>query len=227
MTYVSEILFVDPSVDDVETILHGLRPGVKATVLDPAIPAARQIALALDGLHDLDAVHVIAHGAPGRVNFASGDWSVATLGQDAEDLAAIGRALSVDGELRLWSCNAGADAAGTAFIEALSRATGADVAASTGRIGAAARGGTWMLAAFAQSPLLGRRSPRPALPAYAGVLAAYTWMGGDSTSGPTSGNWSVSSKLVAVRSSQRGTWSQLATTTSSPSLTANTPLVAS
>ena len=47
MAYVSEILFVDPSVDDVETILRGLRPGVEAKALDPAVPAAKQIAKAL------------------------------------------------------------------------------------------------------------------------------------------------------------------------------------
>ena len=36
MAYVSEFLFVDPSVDDIETILSGLRPGVEARVLDAA-----------------------------------------------------------------------------------------------------------------------------------------------------------------------------------------------
>ena len=132
-----------------ETILRGLRPGVEAKALDPAVSAAKQIAKALTGWRDLDAVHVIAHGAPGQINFSAGDWSVATLKDDAEDLAAIGRALADDGELRLWSCDIAAGAAGTAFIEALARATGADVAASTGRIGAAALGGTWDLAAFA------------------------------------------------------------------------------
>ena len=71
-----EILFVDRSVSDIDTILSGLRPGVEARVLDPATPAVRQIAAALAGRHDLSAVHIIAHGAPGRVNFASGDWSV-------------------------------------------------------------------------------------------------------------------------------------------------------
>ena len=75
-----EILFVDPSVSDIDTILGGLRPGVEARVLDPALPAARQIAQTLEGLRGLDAVHVIAHGAPGQVNFASGDWSVADPG---------------------------------------------------------------------------------------------------------------------------------------------------
>ncbi len=73
----------------------------------------------------------------------------ATLEDEAEDLAAIGRALAVDGELRLWSCDTAAGAVGAAFIEALAQATGADVAAATGRVGAAALGGTWDLAAFA------------------------------------------------------------------------------
>ena len=65
-----EILFVDPSVSDIDTILGGLRSGVEAIVLDAAQPAAQQIAAALFGRRGLAAVHVIAHGAPGRVIFA-------------------------------------------------------------------------------------------------------------------------------------------------------------
>ena len=85
MTRLREILFVDPSVSDIDTILNGLRPGVEAIVLDPGTPAVRQIAAALSGRHDLSVVHIIAHGAPGRVNFASGSWSVETLDDDAEN----------------------------------------------------------------------------------------------------------------------------------------------
>src|ERR1700683_4610717 len=103
MSYVSEFLFVDPSVDDIETILCGLRPGVEAKVLDACVPAARQVALALEEVRDLDAVHFIARGASGRVNFAAGEWSLATLARDAESLAAIGRSLATRGERGLWS----------------------------------------------------------------------------------------------------------------------------
>jgi hypothetical protein len=163
MAHVSEMLFVDQSVDDLETILGGLRPAVKAIVLDPAASIARQIAVALDGRHDLDAVHVVALGALGRVNFSSGDWSLATLEDDAEDLGAIGRSLAEDGELQLWSCDAAAGTAGAAFIAALSEATGAGVAASTGRIGAAALGGTWHLARFAHSEEFRHLRPRAGL----------------------------------------------------------------
>jgi hypothetical protein len=43
----SEVLFIDPSISDIETILDNLRPEVEAIVLDTVRPAARQIALAL------------------------------------------------------------------------------------------------------------------------------------------------------------------------------------
>src|SRR5271165_5474429 len=71
----SEVLFLDPTVSDLASIFGGLRPEVDAVVLDRFRPAARQIAAALAGRRDLKAVHVIAHGAPGRVSFASGEWS--------------------------------------------------------------------------------------------------------------------------------------------------------
>ena len=77
----SEILFVDPSVSALGTILGNLRPGVEAIVLDSARPAARQIASALDGRRGLRSVHIMAHGAPGRVSFAAGDLVVRNIGR--------------------------------------------------------------------------------------------------------------------------------------------------
>jgi len=47
MAYVSEILCVDPSVDDIETIACGPRPVVEASTFGSATPAAQQITAAL------------------------------------------------------------------------------------------------------------------------------------------------------------------------------------
>lgn len=165
----SELVFVDPIVSDLGTILRNLRPEVEAIVLDAQRPAARQMALALEGRDDLDAVHIIAHGAPGRVSFAAGEWSAQTLDDDALDLAAIGRALGAGGELLLWSCNAGAGAAGTNFVEALSGAAGVPVAAADDLVGSPVLGGRWNLT--------GDTAARPPLTTegimgYAAVLAA-------------------------------------------------------
>ncbi len=93
-----EIVFVDPGVSDIETILGNLRPEVEAILLDPARPAARQITAALGTLRGLDAVHIVAHGAPGKVMFAADEWSVATLREENGELVAIGRALASDGD---------------------------------------------------------------------------------------------------------------------------------
>jgi Domain of unknown function (DUF4347) len=170
MMFKSEILFVDPSVSDIATILGGLRHEVEAIVLDSSRPAARQIAEALCDRRGLDAVHVIAHGAPGRVRFAAGEWSATKLGKDAEDFPAIGRALGADGDLRLWSCSAGAGPEGDDFVACLAWMSRADVSAPSGPVGAAARGGGWRL--NSRSSRVGAPPPLSAagMASYCGVL---------------------------------------------------------
>ena len=167
----AELLFIDPGVADIATIFSTLRSGVKAMLLDAARPAAAQIAEALAGHRNLAAIHVIAHGAPGRVLFSAGEWSASTLARDADDLEAIGQALAVDGELRLWSCETASGNAGEKFVGALEEAVGASVCASTSLIGAAALGGVWEISARASASM-----PLPPLTSdgvanYAGVLA--------------------------------------------------------
>ena len=165
-----EILFIDRGVADFPTILRSLQPGIEAILLERDRPAARQIAAALARRPGLGTLHVIAHGAPGRVSFASGDWSLETLAEETRDFTAIGEALGPDGRLSLWSCRTGAGAAGADFLEGLARKTGADVAAAAGLVGAAALGGAWVLATRSRGD-----APEPPLTAagiaaYAGVL---------------------------------------------------------
>ncbi|MFD1981429.1 DUF4347 domain-containing protein [Mesorhizobium newzealandense] len=170
MARASEILFVDPTVSDLQTVLGNVRPEVQAIVLDGRRPAAQQIAAALAGHAGLDAVHVIAHGAPGRVSFAAGVWSVETLDDDEVDLAGIGRALGADGDLVLWSCHVGAGTAGSRFVDALSRVAGAPVAAADNLVGSHALGGQWELAARLPRGLVRPPLTSVGMAGYAGVL---------------------------------------------------------
>ena len=171
---VRELVFVDPGIDDLGTILGSLRAGVEAVVLGRNRPAAAQIATALAG-RDINVVHVIAHGAPGRVCLAAGDWTAAGIEADADDFAAIGDALGAEGALRLWSCDTGAGVKGATFVARLERATGVRAAAASGRVGAAALGGAWELtvrgAAGSVSPPLSAAG----VATYAGVLATVVW----------------------------------------------------
>src|SRR5262245_54440344 len=99
----TEIAFIDRNVDDLDTLLAGIRPDVEAILLSNDEPAPCQMACAVRGREGLETIHVIAHGRTGEVRFAAGALSLESLAEHAVDLSTIGRALGYDGELLLWS----------------------------------------------------------------------------------------------------------------------------
>jgi hypothetical protein len=167
-----EALLIDPGVDDIDTLRDHLRVEVEPILFDPCRPAARQMAHVLADEHDLAAIHIIAHGAPGRICFAAGAWSIETLPDNAESLAAIGRALSANGHLRLWSCRTGAGAAGGEFVAGLAQVAGANVSSAKSSVGAASLGGSWTL--DSRAGISAQHSPLTAagIARYAGLLSA-------------------------------------------------------
>jgi len=165
-----EIAFIDPSISDLETFLAGLRPEVEAIVLDPAVQAPAQMARALNGRSDLDAIHIVAHGRPGEVSFGAGALSLESIADYADELAEIGQSVGKGGDLLLWSCSTALAERGSDFVAALAAATGAGVAASADLVGAAALGGRWALEV--ESGAVGARPPltMEGVERYAGVM---------------------------------------------------------
>jgi hypothetical protein len=140
-------------------------------------------------------VHILAHGAPGRVNFAAGDWSAETLNDTAANdtaagLAAIGEALTDDGDLRLWSCHVGEG--GRGFVDALSRAAGAPVAAATNLIGSPSLGGRWELVRWPGRNKIPPPLTYAGMAAYAGVLSVILTSAGNGERLPIFGRWPAS-----------------------------------
>lgn len=82
------------------------------------------------------AIHIMVHGAPGRLRFSAGDLSLESLAMAADELAAMGRALQPGGNVRFWSCEVGAGEEGEAFLAGLARPIDAEVCASSTMIGA-------------------------------------------------------------------------------------------
>jgi hypothetical protein len=164
-----EILFIDPAVPDFATLADGVRAVVRPVLLDARRDALEQIADALERGAGYDTVHVVTHGAPGRLEFSSGALSHAKLFHHAGALARIRAALAPDGELLLWACAAGQGAAGRLLIDALAEATGANVAAASHDIGDAARGASWTLDA-AHAPLAAVPFTRETIANYRGLL---------------------------------------------------------
>ena len=94
---------------------------------------------------DLDAIHIVSHASDGAVQLGSTALDFETLLKRAGQIKGWGNALTQDGDILFYGCDLAATQQGQSLLEALSRLTGADVAASEDKTGAAAKGGDWEL----------------------------------------------------------------------------------
>jgi len=79
------------------------------------------------------------------VQLGSSQLDFETLLQRAAAVKKWGSALTEDGDILFYGCDLAATEKGKSLLEAMSRLTGADVAASEDLTGAAAQGGDWDL----------------------------------------------------------------------------------
>ena len=79
MTTTREIVFIDPAVTDIPDFVAGLRPGVSPVLLSGVMPAAEEMARALHGRADFDAIHIVVHGRPGELGFSAGAISARNI----------------------------------------------------------------------------------------------------------------------------------------------------
>ena len=140
-----QIAFVDTRLADWQLLVAGLDPGVEVVLLDPERDGIEQIAEALDGRSDVDAIHLFSHGSAGTLFLGSTVLTEDTLDDYAASLATIGEVLTETGDLLLYGCNVAEGDTGQSFIQALAQYTQADVAASDDPTGSAALSGDWVL----------------------------------------------------------------------------------
>ncbi len=141
------VVFVDPRVPDFAALMDGVEAGQRAVLLDAGTDGVQQIAgfLKSSGLRDLSAIHIVSHGTPGQIQIGATLLNARALGPHASLLADIGASLAPGGGILLYGCDVASGDRGRAFVQELSVYTGADVAAATHPVGAAAQGGSWEL----------------------------------------------------------------------------------
>ncbi|MBT9511225.1 MAG: DUF4347 domain-containing protein, partial [Acidovorax sp.] len=141
-TAAREVVFVDSRVKDAATLLKGFPPGAEVVYLSAGEDGLKQIVAALGEGGDVGSVHVLAHGSEGQLWLGGSFLDLDTLEGHSDALAALGRGLTVDGDLLIYACDMGRGENGLQFVSNLAALTGADVAASSDRTGA---GGDWSL----------------------------------------------------------------------------------
>ena len=136
-----ELIIVDPSAPDYETLLAGVRGAggedadLRVVMIDPKQSGVDQITRLLFQYADLDAIHLISHGSDGKIQLGSDTLDQVSLDHKEDFVATWGDALSAGGDILICGCNLAASETGEAFVNALAELTGADVAASDDRTG--------------------------------------------------------------------------------------------
>jgi large repetitive protein len=140
------VIFIDGSIGGAAALAEEWAGRGQVVILDGNSDGIDQMRGALAGMSNVDAIHIVSHGVEGAFFLGTTRIDQAAIdGPLNASFAAIGRALSADGDLLIYGCDVARGANGAAFIQDLARITNADVAASIDDTGAIARGGDWTL----------------------------------------------------------------------------------
>jgi hypothetical protein len=196
----TQSVFIEGNVPDAGELAHGVTPGVRVVLLDPSLDGVRQIAnyLTSHDIQNLAAIDIVSHGADGLLDLGSTELNAATIGQYQGELAAIGAALQPGGAIQLYGCDVAQDAAGDAFLQQLSQATGgANIAAASHLVGAADEGGSWTLNVDVGTDTAGDPFTAATQAGFPDVLAAATGAGLTSATSTSTADVSVAPTVTA------------------------------
>ncbi|KQO16913.1 DUF4347 domain-containing protein [Acidovorax sp. Leaf78] len=141
----TELVVIDGSVADKATLYRGLKPGVVAVEIDPALPGLPQLADALRGHRNLAAIHVVSHASAGVLLLGNSRITPENAHEELAALSALREAVRPGADLLFYGCDLAASSEGSALLDIVRQQTGLDVAASSNPTGSLALGGDWDL----------------------------------------------------------------------------------
>ena len=137
-----EVVFVDTTLSNWQSLLADIKPGAEVIMLDPLKNGVTQMADALQGKTDISGVHIVSHGGEGFLVLGNTMLSSFNMADYQASLATIHKAMAPGADILLYGCDVAKGDTGTAFVQQLAKATGADVAASSNDTGVH---GDWVL----------------------------------------------------------------------------------
>jgi len=140
-----ELVFIDATVEDYESLVQGSRPEIVPVIINPDEDGIALIARTLSLAQNVEHVHIISHGAPGTIQLGSSILSLNNFSTYVHHLKQWANALANSCELLLYGCNVAAGDRGTRFVQKLASYLNIPVAASTHPVGHAQHKGSWEL----------------------------------------------------------------------------------
>ncbi|MEL6108384.1 MAG: DUF4347 domain-containing protein, partial [Planctomycetota bacterium] len=170
-TQVERIVFVDASVEELAAVEPTIAADAELVLLDANRDGLRQITEHLRARREVREVHVVSHGAAGRVRLGNVELNATNLTDHASQIGAWSDSFHAETDLLFYGCDLAADSNGRELVRKIARLCGADVAASTDRTGNAAQRGDWQLEYRVGDVNAGIALSRTALEGYTGHLA--------------------------------------------------------
>ena len=143
---IDTIVFVDISVPSSEQLLDAVDDtNTLVVTIDSDEDGLLRITQVLADHEDLNSVQIISHGTAGQIQLGNVTLDESALLTNQAAVQSWSNALAADADMLLLGCDVADGTQGIAFVEQLAQLTGADVAASTDKTGAAELGGDWQL----------------------------------------------------------------------------------
>ncbi|MBF0109818.1 MAG: DUF4347 domain-containing protein [Magnetococcales bacterium] len=149
-----EVAVIDTGIAEYQSLIDALKgkendgaDTIEVVLIEGGQSGLARLAAWAQHREQVDTLHLFTHGSPGLITLGSDVLTFDTLknSETAAVLAALGHALTEDGNILIHGCTVAAHAEGNDFITLLAHETGADVAASIDATGASRLGGDWDL----------------------------------------------------------------------------------
>jgi uncharacterized repeat protein (TIGR01451 family) len=146
-----ELVIIDAAVSDYKQLLTDLAGAndrwaqIEALMIDSDVDGIAALTQILDGVRDVDAVHIVSHGSDGMVRLGNVRLTAENLDQYADQIAGWRSALKPSADILFYGCNLASSEAGRQFVDRLQDLVGVDIAASNDTTGDYQRGNDWDL----------------------------------------------------------------------------------
>ncbi len=142
---VTELLFIDASLPDIQVLLNNVRPGIKLILLEAGEDALVQMTRAIEEESDISSIHLVTHGQSGALLVNGRTYQADDFVADKELLNKWSAHLAVGADFLLYGCEVGVGENGLNLLSTIAQLTHMDVAASITLTGSASLGGDWIL----------------------------------------------------------------------------------
>ena len=124
-----QIVFIDSAIEEWNSLVASFTPGTNWHLINSEQDGLVQIAARLQGQADINAIHIISHGADGTLSLGDGVITRTSLNMQRERLESIGNSLSDSGEILIYGCNVAKTLEGRQFIDTISQCANTRIAA--------------------------------------------------------------------------------------------------